>query len=121
MAAVSTAAEAHALEAEADNSAGVSGLQFAVPTGTAYPFAFLGLGQDEWGIMCLTAAPGKEPSAGQLRERLQTRIEQMRRERKAVEEKKQRARAAREGRKQASGPSLPAPRRCGGERKTDAF
>ena len=42
----------------------------------------------------------------------------MRRERKAVEEKKQRAKAAREWRRQASGRSLPGASRCGRERSS---
>lgn len=46
---------------------------------------------------------GNDPSSGQLREKLQARIEELRRERKAAEEKVQRARAAKEWRKQASG------------------
>ena len=44
-----------------------------------------------------------DPSSGQLREKLQARIEELRRERKAAEEKKQRAKAAKEWLKQASG------------------
>lgn len=51
----------------------------------------------------MTLASGSDPSSGQLREKLQARIEELRRERKAAEEKKQRAKAAKDWRKQASG------------------